>query len=206
MVAAGLIVMLGFTALATDVCIQLRERRLAQTAADAAAIGGASQLLSSATGTTLTNNIQSVGQAAAAENGFTNSSGGATVTINTQSQSGPYAGENGYVEAIVSQSAPTVFMAVFGRSAMTVNARAVAGLGQGVICIYALSTSGTAVSGSNNGKINVPGCGVQDNSSYISVSGSANITAKYIGVSGTAAQNKGSTTTAPRFHPVPPMA
>lgn len=195
-VAIGLTVILGFMALATDVGIQLRNRRLAQTAADSAAMAGASQLLTSATGTTLTNDINAVGEAAASENGFTNGSSGTTVYVGTP-EDGPYAGNASYVEAIVTQSAPTIFMAIFGRNTMTVSAEAVATLGNGNNCIYALSTSGNGVTVQNSGDIYIPGCGVQDNSN-LAVNEGGTITARSIGVSGTSSGSSvGSNETSP---------
>jgi hypothetical protein len=181
-VAIGLTAILGFMALATDVGIQFRNRRLAQTAADASAMAGASQMLTSAIGTTLTTDINAVGEAAAAQNGFTNGSGGATVYVGPP-EDGPYAGNASYVEAIVTQSSPTIFMAILGRNAMTVSAEAVTTLGNGNNCIYALSTSGTGVTVQNDGSIDIPGCGVQDNSN-LTVNEGGTITARSIGVSG----------------------
>jgi Flp pilus assembly protein TadG len=165
-VALGLTVITGVIAFATDVGVQLREKRLAQVAADAAAISGAQQLLTSATGTTLANNIQAAGQAAAARNGFS------ATTYQSPVYSTTYAGDAGYVESVVTQSTPTSFMNIFGIGSLTVSARAVARLGNSTNCIYALSTAGTsaapAITIDNTGKIDTdvtpPGCAIMDNS------------------------------------------
>ena len=102
----------GFVALAADVGIMLREKRLLQIAADSAAIAGASDFSYG--------NATTAARAAAAQNGFTNGSGGATVTVNSPPLYGAYAGHAGYVEVIASQNQPTIFMGFFGRSAMAV--------------------------------------------------------------------------------------
>lgn len=161
-VAIGLTAIMGFAAFATDVGVQLRQKRLAQIAADAAAVAGAAQLLNSSPA------ITTAGQAAVQRNGFAASA----VTMNDPPVFGTYAGRSGYIEAIVTQSSPTSFMNVFGIGSMTIKARAVATLGNGSTCIYALSTSGTSsapgISVDNSGEIdtdvNPPGCGIQDNS------------------------------------------
>src|SRR5258705_13870207 len=66
----------GFAALATDVGLMLREKRLLQIAADSAAIAGALELNYSST------SVTSAAQAASAQNGYTNGTNGATVTVN----------------------------------------------------------------------------------------------------------------------------
>ncbi len=68
----------GFVALAADVGIMMRQKRMAQTAADAAAIAGAlADFKLRNTGL-----VQRRAKAASAQNGFTNGSGGVTVTVN----------------------------------------------------------------------------------------------------------------------------
>lgn len=210
LVALGIAVLLGFMALATDVGVQLHEKRLAQTAADAAATAGASQLLTSASGSTLTSNIQSVGQAAASENGFTNGSNNVTVAINDPPTLGTYAGDAGYVEAIVSKASPTFFMTIFGRNAMTVSARAVATLGAGDACFLALGTpsinggaanpvSGTiAFSGSDT--MQASQCGVIANGA-LQCGGNVTINAKFIGYGGSNTCTAGTVTPSPVLIP-----
>ena len=68
----------GFAALAADVGIMLREKRLLQIAADSAAIAGALELNYSAA------SVTSAAKAASAQNGFTDGSGGVTVTVNAR--------------------------------------------------------------------------------------------------------------------------
>ena len=103
----------GFVALAADVGVMLREKRLVQTAADSAAIAGALELNYYPSGVT------AAALAAAGQNGFSASSSGVTttngvtVTVNNPPQNGPHQ-VAGYVEVIVSQIQPTLFMSVFG--------------------------------------------------------------------------------------------
>jgi Flp pilus assembly protein TadG len=190
--ALSMTCLLGFVALATDVGVMLREKRLAQIAADSAAIAGALELNFS--------DVSAAAQAAAAQNGFTSGANGATVTVNGPSAGpalGPHAGNGSYVEVIVSQNQPTIFMWMFGRSAVTVNARAVATLGPSQSCLYTLGTTGTGISLSNNAKLNAPGCGIIVDSSSataISVVGGAKITAGSVGVVGGASTSNGGST------------
>lgn len=179
----------GFVALAADVGMMLREKRLVQTAADSGAVAGAAELNYT--------DVTAAVQAATAQNGFANGTNGATVTVNgppTGPTSGPHANNSNYVEVIVSQSQPTVFMRLFGRDAMTVSARAVATLSASPGCIYTLSTSGTGISLSNNAQLNAPGCGIIANSSSgtaVSVVGGAKITAGAVGAVGGVSTNNG---------------
>jgi Flp pilus assembly protein TadG len=147
--------LLGFVALAADVGVMLRQKRLVQTAADAAAIAGALEINYSS------GSISSAAQAAAVQNGFTNGTNGATVTINHGPASGPHAGNLSYVEAIVSQTQPTLFMSLFGVLNMTPTARAVAqNGGSSYGCVYALSPTGTGMSLQGAFNLNAPNCGV----------------------------------------------
>src|SRR5215469_6949639 len=68
--AVGLTVLLGFAGLAVDMGVLRYEKRLQQTAADAAAVAGASNLASASGGW-----LQGA-QAAATANGYTDNAGG----------------------------------------------------------------------------------------------------------------------------------
>src|SRR5271154_319686 len=150
--------MLGFVALATDVGIMLREKRLVQIAADSGAIAGALELNYA--------DVTSAAKAASAQNGITDGTNGATVTVNGPPGgplSGPYAGNANYVEVVVSQNQPTIFMRVFGLSAMSIVGRAVATLGPSQGCVYTLGASGTDITFNGAGNTNMPNCSVLDN-------------------------------------------
>src|SRR5258708_349627 len=74
--ALGMTCLFGFAALATDVGLLLREKRMAQTAADGAAVAGASELFVGDP------QVSSVAKSAAGLNGFTDGSNGVTVVVN----------------------------------------------------------------------------------------------------------------------------
>jgi hypothetical protein len=146
----------GFAALATDVGVLLREKRLAQIAADSAAIAGALELNYSSS------SVTSAAQAAATQNGFTTGTSGATVTVNPPPLYGPHAGVNGYVEVIVQQVQPALFRGLLGLGSITVSARAVAQNGASSYgCVYILAPTGSAtmeLQGSFT--VSTPNCGV----------------------------------------------
>lgn len=185
LVAVSLSVLLGFAAFATDLGVVLHQKRLAQSAADSAAIAAA---LSVSQG----GNAVSSGQADATANGFTNgavdSYGNATtVHIYTTPIDGGFIGQVGYVEATISQQAPTFFMRVFGRSFMTVNARAVATYkGAATGCIYVLNPKNAPLAANpwGNSTISAPNCGFLVNGN-IKLGASDTVTAGYVGASGT---------------------
>jgi Flp pilus assembly protein TadG len=174
----------GFAALAADVGIILREKRMAQTAADGAAVAGASELAFGAT------KVSSVAKAAAALNGFSDGVNGVTVVVHgpdTGPAYGPHANNKSYVEVIVSQVQPTMFMSLFGVLNMTPTARAVATYGQTNGCIVTLGTTGTDISVIGNANITVKTCGIADNSTdpkALYLQGSATLTASSIGIAG----------------------
>lgn len=185
--AICLAIFLGFAALATDVGTFFHDRRLIQTAADSAAIAGASELTYG--------DVTASAQGDAAKNGVTNGVNGTTVVVNNPPLSGPHTGNANYVEVIATESQPAFFMKAFGRSPVSISARAVAypGNGSDAGCVYTLATSGNSISMSGNGSLSVPNCSVYADSN-ISMNGATSITAGAVGVAGTAS---GSITPAP---------
>jgi Flp pilus assembly protein TadG len=180
LVAIGIIVVMGFAALAVDVGQFWSVRRDMQTAADAGAVAGAIALRLSQDPTAAANS-------ATAMNGFTNGTNSVTVKVNNPPASGIYAGNTSYVEVIVTQPQPTYFMRVLGYNRVTVGARSVASSVNSPACFYALdpSSSGAAtVSGSSAVTLD---CGAMINSSNSSAlvgNGGATLTAANIGVAG----------------------
>jgi Flp pilus assembly protein TadG len=174
----------GFAALATDVGIILREKRMAQTAADGAAVAGASELAFGAA------QVSSVAKAASALNGYSDGVNGVTVVVHgpaTGPAYGPHANDKSYVEVIVSKVQPTIFMSFFGVFNMTPTARAVATYGVTNGCIVTLGTTGTDISVIGNANITVKTCGIADNSTdpkALYLQGSATLTANSIGIAG----------------------
>ena len=111
-------------------------RRRMQTAADAAAVAGATALRD---GESYTNAADDV----ASFNGFTNSQNNVTVTVSEPTLPSPYPSGVTYVEVDISQTVPTYFLRVLGYKSMKVGARAVSGAVAGPACIYALDPSGS---------------------------------------------------------------
>jgi hypothetical protein len=157
------IVLIGFVALGLDVGLLFREKRMVQTAADAAAMAAAEELASGNAG-----NEQSVANAIAKLNGFdtTLAKNPATVTLQTPA-SGNFAG-TAYVRAIVSMPIPTYFLGSFnhGFATVQVSAQSIAGGGQtSPTCLCLEGQSGADLNLSNGAKISASGCGIVDDSS-----------------------------------------
>jgi hypothetical protein len=175
---------LGFMALAVDTGYFFREKRMAQSAADAAAIAAAEEATSGNSG-----NMQAVANAMAKMNGFDPSaaSNPATVQLNSPPKYGIYAGISGYSEVIVSRRIPTLLLGVFSPSKATlaVGARAVGGGGQSApTCICLEAGSGMGLNMSNNAQLSASGCGVtvdSTSSNAVGVVGSAGINALSLG-------------------------
>ena len=196
MVALSMTVLLGFAAFATDVGVLLRQKRLVQTAADSAAIAGATALKVGGNATT-------AGRADAALNGFNNGTNGITVTINTPvtDDSNPSFNNAGFVEAIVSQSASTPFIGTFmhlfnpssSYTGMKVSARAVATdtiVSNPCVNVQNPTLFDPAVSLGGHSLVATPHCGVLINGN-VDMGGSSRIAAAYLSASGTI-QNGGS--------------
>src|SRR5581483_628550 len=186
LIALSLPLMLGFIGMATDVGALFKDKRTIQSAADAAAIAGA---LNYNRGYTA---WKTAGQNAAKANGFDYSSNGVTVNMPQMPtwQYSNYKGEAGYVEATVSKTESTIFLALFGYPTVTVQARAVAtNQGTGSGCLYTTGATGTTFR--TNGSavtINAPNCGLvveSNDSNAMVVNGSRpSITLSSIGVVG----------------------
>jgi Flp pilus assembly protein TadG len=195
----------GFAALATDVGLMLREKRLLQIAADSAAIAGALEINYDPA------NVTPAALAAAGQNGFTattsgaTTAGGTTVTVNKPPLYGPYTGvaHSNYVEVIVSQKHSTLFMSLFGVLNMTPTVRAVAmngGSSNG--CIYVLGPTGASTLDlQGNFDLSAPSCGVVVDStdpgalSFTGAGGS--LTAGSVGVVGGCTGHCGDSTPVP---------
>jgi len=177
------IFLLGFLAMGLDVGYLFHEKRMAQAAADAAAVAAAEE---SSAGNTA--NEQTVANAMARMNGFdpSASSNPATVTLKTPN-TGNYSGTSTYIEADVSKPIPTFFLSAFEHNAtsMNISARAVAGGGlSSPTCICLEAPTGQGLSMSNNAGINANQCGVtvdSSSSNAVGVVGSATLNALSLG-------------------------
>jgi hypothetical protein len=187
-----LVAMIGFVGLGIDMGVHRYQKRLQQTAADAGALAGASNL---AYGGVITG-----AQNAATANGFTDNSGGSScssvgcisVTVNNGPASGPHSGDKNYVEVIVSVVQPTYFMEVLGVNTATITARAVATTSPGGPnngCVYTLGAPSSSIEGiamNGNVTLNAPTCGIVDNGNFNTKGNALNVNAASFGVGGTA--------------------
>jgi Flp pilus assembly protein TadG len=180
LVTLGIVVLCGFAALAVDVGQFWSARRHMQTAADAAAIAGATALRQG-------NSPTAPADAVATENGFTNGSDSVTVTVNNPPLSGVYSGNSSYVEVIVSQPQSSFFLGALGFSSTGVSTRSVASSVNGPACLYALDPNASdalVVAGNSTATLS---CGAIVNSSdsvALNSNGGASLTATNIGVDG----------------------
>ena len=190
----AMVVLLGFAALAVDMGYLYSTRRRMQTAADAAAVAGATALRD---GESYTNAADDV----ASFNGFTNSQNNVTVTVSEPALPSPYPSGVTYVEVDISQTVPTFFLRVLGYRSMKVGARAVSGAVAGPACIYALDPSGSgSLSLTGNSSLNAA-CGIVDDSSSssgLSLTGNITLKATSIGVSGSSFSKSGNITISPQ--------
>jgi hypothetical protein len=199
-VAVGLVVLLGFVGLGIDMGTLRYQKRVQQTAADAAAIAGATNL-------TL-GGVQAGAQNASGANGFTDNSGGGAcaapptnlavgsvaVTVCNPPITGPHTGNADYVESYVSVGQPTYFMKIFGINSETITARAVAtnysGATQGSSnynCLITLGPPSSSIEGVNingNATLNASTCGIADNGNYNTQGNALDVNAGTFGVSG----------------------
>jgi hypothetical protein len=187
------LILIGFAALALDVEYLFHEKRLAQAAADAAAIAAAEE---SAAGDT--SDEQAAANAMAKLNGFdtTLAKNPATVTLTTPT-SGNYAGSASFIQVVVSKPIPTIFLGAFYHRAtsVTVSARAVAGGGQtSPTCICLEGQAGMDLNMSNNAQLTATNCGItvdSNSGNAVGVVGSAGINALSLGTVSSTWDNSG---------------
>jgi hypothetical protein len=127
--ALCLVGMMGFAALALDAALLHNDRRAAQSAADAAAMGAASSLFANYRtngGTDPSGSAAKEAQSAALANGYNNDGTTNTVVVNIPPQSGDHIGQAGYAEVIITQYQQRAFSSIWGSDPLPVTARAVA--------------------------------------------------------------------------------
>jgi hypothetical protein len=207
--AVALVALIGFAGLAIDMGVMRHDKRLQQTAADAAAIAGASNLGFGG--------VTSGAQDAASRVGYTDNGGGLVsncagaavgticVEVNNPPKTGPHASDSSpncppapscYVEALVAVVQPTYFMKVLSINSETITARAVASNLGGNGCLYTLGTPSSSIQGVNivaDGTLNASSCGIVDNGNYIAEEDST-VSADTFGVSGSLTDESGSVT------------
>ena len=177
------IVAMGFLALALDVGYLFRERQMAQTAADAAAVAAAEEVASGNPG-----NQQTVANAVAKLNGFDTTLANNPAVVTFPTPSGNFTGGS-YVAVTVSKPVSTFFMKVFSSKLATETVSATATAGGGTLsntCVCLNGTSGETLNMSNGTKLAATGCGIVDNSSGsngVAVTGGSSLTASSLGLS-----------------------
>jgi len=157
-----LIALIGMVALGTEMVYLLDKHRQMQSAADAAAMGAVTAMM-----TGNPSDFRTEAYAIAANAGFTNGAGGVAVTVNNPPAAGAYAGDDGAIEVIVSQPQTLGLVALFRSGLFNVGAHAVAKAENAAeYCILSLDpTASGAVNIKNNGVVANPVCGVAVNSS-----------------------------------------
>ncbi|HYN80752.1 MAG TPA: pilus assembly protein TadG-related protein [Gemmatimonadaceae bacterium] len=162
LVAVSLVGVMSVTALAIDVGSLHRQRRTAQTAADAGATAGAHEIYRE-----FPDSVELSAKTETARNGFAHGVNGVTVSVYNGPVTGFYIGDDQFVEVVISRPATTIFGGLLGRNSVTINVRGVAGIpAPSESCIYALEPfdeKALNVSGSQS-RLDVS-CGIVVNSS-----------------------------------------
>jgi hypothetical protein len=188
----SLTILVAFLGLSIDVGYEQYTKVRMQTAADAAALGGAREL--AASGST---NLVSAAQGDASTNGFTNGQNSVTITVNSPPSTGYSTTDSTAVEVLISQTVPTFFMQVLGFSSGTVRARAVArteGGSAASSCFFTLDPSMSNAFAVSNGVNVSSSCGIMVNSNSntaLTATGGAKLTAPSISVVGKYTVNNG---------------
>jgi len=154
---------MAVVSLAVDGGSLQRHRRLAQNAADAAAQGGAMEIIRNSTDTVT---VFSAARAEATRNGFTTGAGGVNVIVTTPASPDYYTGAS-YVKVVVEDTVRTIFAGgAFGRSRVLVRARAWGGIiPPSLDCLVALHpTANQSLRIDAAADVEAPGCGIRVNS------------------------------------------
>jgi hypothetical protein len=176
LIAILLVVLMGFAALSVDAGYLRYEQNLQQSAADSAAIAGASELAYS----TAIADVTAAADADAAANGFADTS---TIAVANPPANGTYSGNTAAVQVVINTTQPTAFEAVLGRGSNQLQTIATATSGSaGSVCLYGLSASQTS-NFSKGVTLNSPTCGMMLDGNYNA--NSATLTMSSIGVAGT---------------------
>lgn len=188
-IGLALATIMGFGGVAVDVGYWEYQQQAQQNATDAAAIGGAQQLVhSNCTGGS---NAQSAALADAASNGFPNT-GTVTVTADSPPSSGPFSGNHCAVSVSINSGHVSSFFArLFGISSVTESTQGVAMVQASNYgaCIYLLSP--TVQTNLNGANIQGPGCAIDINDT-VNFNG-ATVKSPFIGYAGPAPNENGTT-------------
>src|ERR1035441_4807921 len=201
----SLVILMAFLGLAIDVGYEQYVKVRMQTAADAAALGGALELHASGS-----SNLVSSAKADAAANGFTDGQNSVTIKVNNPPATGYSIGDNSAVEVTLSQTVPAFFMEVLGFYSGTVKARAVARIGTGgTTCFYTLDPNMSNALSVTNGVSVSSACGIMVNSTSstaLTASGGADLSAPSIAVAGKYTISNGASISPAPTQGVPPVS
>jgi hypothetical protein len=167
LVAICLAVLMGFAGIAIDVGYLEYQQRQQQNATDAAALGGAQQLVYSGCGNESV--ATTAAQNDAATNGYTQGAtgpGGSTIQVNVQNppSSGAYAANNCAVYVQIQSPHMTFFSRLFGQSNTAETTQAVALVTAANPCILMLGSGQNT--NFNGATVNAPTCQIITNGSF----------------------------------------
>src|SRR4029079_3494960 len=154
-------VLVGMTALGTEMTFLSFKHRQMQSAADSAAQSAATRIAKG-----YPDDFRLEANAVAAQVGFVNGAGGVTVTVNQPPSSGTHTADSTAIEVIITQPQTLALVSVFRSALFSVSVRAVAIQGDlGSFCILGLDpTAAGTVTIKQNGKALSTTCGVGVNS------------------------------------------
>jgi type II secretory pathway pseudopilin PulG len=161
LIAVSMVGLVGLLALTLDVGYAHRQRRTAQTAADAGAQAGAIEIFRGHRDSAV-----AAAHSETARNGFTNGSDNVIVTVNNPPASGPHHGDTLFVEVVVQQTLATMFGIVLDRPTLSLQPRSVAGVVHPANgCLYVLDpTADKALEIKSSGELIATECAVIVNS------------------------------------------
>jgi hypothetical protein len=162
LVAVSMVALMGLLVLVIDGGTLQRQKRIAQAAADAGARAGADEIFRNRPASEVAPAVLRE----TSRNGFTNGTD-ATVTVTYPTTSVNAAGSN-FVKVVIQRTVSTSFASMFGSSAVTVRARAVAGLGASNTCLVVTEPSAANALSVKSGSLTTVGCGIVVNSSNAS--------------------------------------
>jgi Putative Flp pilus-assembly TadE/G-like len=194
LIAVCLTAIMGFAGMSVDVGYLEYHQRQQQSATDAAALGGAQQLIYS--GCPDQSAAQSTAYKDSTNNGFTNGANNVAITVTNPPASGPYAGNSCAVSVQVTASkVPTFFTRLFGLTGAesTQAVGLVTANGNPPGCLYLQSP--TVSSTFNGDTVTAPGCGILINDTAI-FNGDPKFDAAGIGYGGGTPIENGTTFTA----------
>jgi len=158
LVAVSMVALMGLLVLVIDGGALQRQKRIAQAAADAGARAGADEIFRNRP----SSDVQPAVLRETSRNGFTDGSD-ATVAVTYPTTSTNAAGSN-YVKVVVQRTVNGSFASIFGSSAVTVRAQAVAGLGSANTCLDITEPSASDALSVKSGSLATVGCGIVVNS------------------------------------------